>query len=61
MCSSQKKAKKQLFELKNTNYFRNIMDFLDKLQENPFPKGYDIVKVRRDQTIRVRFGKYRLF
>ncbi len=56
-----RKAEKQLKELKSTSYFDNIIDFLEKLQDNPFPKGFDIAKVKQDQSIRVRFGKYRLF
>lgn len=56
-----KKAKKQLVALKRTSYFEKILDLLEELQENPFPKGYDIEKVRKDKTIRVRIGKYRLF
>ena len=56
-----KKAKKQLMKLKGTSYFERIIEFLEKLQEKPFPKGYDIEKVKGEQTIRVRFGKYRLF
>lgn len=48
-------------DLKGTNYFDNMVNFLEKLQDSPFPKGYDIEKVKRDNSIRVRFRKYRLF
>ena len=52
---------KQLKELKGTSYYDKIMSFLRELQNNPFPKGYDIAKVKKDQSIRMRIGKYRLF
>ena len=55
-----KKAERQLKELQGTSYFSNIIDFIEKLYETPFPKGFDIKKVKRDQSIRVRFGRYRL-
>ena len=56
-----KKAQKQLKELKSTTHFDGMINFIRELQNNPFPKGYDIAKVKKDKSIRVRFGKYRLF
>lgn len=55
-----KKAKKQLEKLQGTSYFTSIVDFVEKLYETPFPKGFDIKKVKTDQSIRVIIGNYRL-
>ena len=52
---------KQLKNLKGTKYYENMRGFIRELDDNNFPKGFDIIKVKKDQSIRVRFGKYRLF
>ena len=56
-----KNAMKQLKNLKGTKYYENMRGFIRELDDNNFPKGFDIIKVKKDQSIRVRFGKYRLF